>query len=172
VRKAELKNGEKAEVTRTSKETTQTVVLSDPIGFVVERIMSLGPQVKAKIHDEQWADLCFESGSIEQILRGLREIAQATRESLSSEPTGETRRGRGAQDDGGFVAKLPSRSSKVCATFCTVDGKLFVDAIPMALKAYLGTFVQDLCGVSARKAVMTAGVCAEMRSESGYVPNM
>jgi len=166
-RKAEPDKSEKADATAKAGEK---IVLSDPIGFVVERIVALGPEVKVRVHDEQWADITFEAESIEQIIRGLREISEATRETLSDKPR-QVHRGSRKGSEENFVEKLPHHA-RVAASFCLAgDGKLYVDAIPMPLKAYLSTFVDELCGVRAVKATMTTGICAEMRSSQDYLPN-
>jgi hypothetical protein len=160
----------KAEVEQ-SKKTAQAMVLSDPIGFIIERIVSLGAGVKVKAHDEQWVDVSFESGSIEHTIRGLREIAESTRRGLSADGSGERRQRPRKTAEGDFVEKL-SPSSKAAASFCiAADGKLYMDAVPLPLKAYLANFIEDLCGVGATKATMTAGICAEIRSSDTYLPN-
>lgn len=170
-RKEQTAKAGKAEKAESASKTAQTIVLSDPIGFVVERIVSLGPEVKVKIHDEQWADVSFETRSIEEIIRGLREIAEATREGLSSDESRVVRRRPNRATKGEFVDRLASDSG-AAASFCIAgEGKLYVDAIPMPLKAYLANFVEDLCGVGAIKATMTAGICAEIRSSDTYLPN-
>lgn len=170
-RKDKTAKAGKAEKAESSSKTAETIVLSDPIGFVVERIVSLGPEVKVRIHDEQWADVSFEARSIEEIIRGLREIAAATREGLSPDGSRAVRQRSNRAAEGKFVDKLASDSS-AAASFCIVgEGKLYVDAIPMPLKAYLANFVKDLCGVEAIKATMTAGICAETRSSDTYLPN-
>ena len=157
-----------AETTRAAGEA---IVLSDPIGFVVDRLVSLGPEVKVKIHDEQWADVSFEGDSIEQIIRGLRKLAEATKRALSSEKPENAKAAPQESLAGSLVDKL-SPASSAAASFClAADSKLYVDAIPMALRAYLANFVEEICGVPALKATLTAGICAEIRSSESYVPN-
>lgn len=161
----------KAQTAQSTRKTAQTIVLSDPIGFVVERIVSLGPEVKVKIHDEQWVDVSFQTGSIEQVIRGLREVAEATRHGLSPDKPAKPRQRPQETTGGNSVEKLPV-DSRAAASFCiAADSKLYVDAVPMPLKAYLANFVQDLCGVGAVKCTMTAGICADIRSSDAYVPN-
>lgn len=170
-RKDRMAKAEEPAVPQSATRTAQPVILADPIGLVVERILSLGPGVKVRTHDEHWADVSFEDRSVEQVIRGLREISDAAREAISSDESGRV--GHRSQKSGGgeMVDKLPA-NSRAAASLCIAgEGRLYVDAIPMALKASLASFVEDLCGVTAIKATLTSGICAEIRSSGSYIPN-
>ena len=170
-RKEKAAKKDKPKTAKSASKAAETIVLSDPIGFVVERIVALGPGVKVKIQDEQWADVSFESGSLQEIIRGLREIATGTKESLTSKKPEKRGQQPQAAAKESFVDKL-SADGTAAVSFCIAgESRLYVDAVPMPLKAYLVNFVQELCGVQAIKATMTTGICAKIRSSDTYAPN-
>jgi len=155
----------KAEETKKAED----LVVADELTPLLLALLQADPQAKVRVHDQNWLDVALSPArSGETILRALRGIAEGLKEQTAKKAR---RKELLAAHEKAFAARLP-KEAKSGVTLCLLEGpKLFIDAVPSALKVYLRDLAAELGNVPASTATMVRGICADLRAAPDYVPN-
>ncbi len=147
----------------------ESAIIADALVPLVGALLQADPQAKVRVHDSNWVDVALSTGaSAEAVIRAVRAMTEQLKEPASRPAR---RKELLADKEDAFVARLP-KEVEAGASFCLLEGpKLYIDAIPMALKVFLCDFAAEAGSVSAATATMTRGLCAELRAAPDYVPN-
>ena len=142
---------------------------ADPIAVMIAAILQADRNAEVLAHDENWVDVSLSpKASVERVVRALRGLVEEFTEQAGKKSHRKVLR---AEMQESLVSRL-SDKSKTGVTLCLLEGpKLFVDAVPLALKVALRDFAVAVTGVPAAAATMTRGVCADLRAAPDYVAN-
>jgi len=142
---------------------------ADELVLLVGALLQADPRAKVLVHDENWVDVGLSPDAApEKVIRSLRAMSAEFKEHSSKR--GRRKELLGDKQEA-FVARLP-KEVKCGATLCLLEGpKVYIDAIPMALKVALRDFAAEVSTVPASAATMIRGLCADMRAAPDYVPS-
>jgi hypothetical protein len=142
---------------------------ADALIPLVGALLQADPEVKVRVHDEDWVDVGLSpNAAVEKIIRSLRGMTEQFKEQVSRKAG---RKELLAGKEEAFVTRFPKETQNG-ATFCLLEGpKIWIDAVPSALKVCLRDFAQEVSSVPAASATMVRGLCADLRASPDYVAN-